>query len=319
MRKKEQTKFPVLILGGGPAGLGLAIWLKRMGVEAAIIEKSNQIGGQLHEIDDEIIDYPGFLASNGQKINNEFLKQIEKLNLEIFLNQKISFIDSNQQKIATRDFVICYQFLVIATGQHLRWLETLKPYPDFCFFRSSLLLKTNPANQSSIVFIGGGDNAFTEALNLAKYDYSITIFHRRETFRARQELIKKAKEKSNIQIFTPYVLSDVLKNQNELKLTFQNQKNGTQKTINTSFVFLCLGRKPNSSLGLENLLCNNQGYILVDQKFETSLKNIYAIGEVNAPVKPSLADCAGQAANLAQILLEKIQNTEETSCSTDPT
>lgn len=116
----------VLIIGGGPAGISAAIWCKRLGIDCLLLEEQSQLGGQLFNIFNEIIDYPGMRTKNGIEMQREMVKHFVEMDCLYAVNTKVLFIDERSKTVKVKkqakEQEICYTYLILATGSSQRKL-----------------------------------------------------------------------------------------------------------------------------------------------------------------------------------------------------
>ena len=248
-------KYKVVIVGAGIAGMSAAINLKRAGITPLIIE-NNAPGGTLNYIPN-IENYPGFESISGPDI------KIKSAN--------ISDIDLDK-KIINND--IEFEYLIIATGRKSRLLglenekELLGRGISTCALCDGMFYK-----DKDVIVVGGGNSALTESLYLSNICKKVTIIIRRDNFTGDKYLIDRIGNKKNIKVINnSNIISYNVKNNILVSVTLDNKKR-----VKTNGVFLALGGIPNSKLF--NVEKEND-YILVNNKYETNIPYVYAIGDV---------------------------------------
>ena len=124
-----------------------------------------------------------------------------------------------------------------------------------------------------VIVVGGGNTALTEALYLSSLCKKVTIVHRRDSFTSFKYLIDRVSNTKNIDfLFNSTLTSYNIDDKKMLKSVCINDKE-----ITTDGVFLAIGSTPNGELFDVN---KENGYIIVDSKYNTSVNNVYAIGDV---------------------------------------
>ena len=253
-------KYKVVIVGAGIAGMSAAINLKRAGITPLIIE-NNAPGGTLNYISN-IENYPGFESISGPDLAMNIYNQVNNLDIKI-KSANISDIDLDK-KIINND--IEFEYLIIATGRKSRLLglenekELLGRGISTCALCDGMFYK-----DKDVIVVGGGNSALTESLYLSNICKKVTIIIRRDNFTGDKYLIDRVSNKKNI-------ISYNVKNNILVSVTLDNKKR-----VKTNGVFLAIGGIPNSKLF--NVEKEND-YILVNNKYETNIPYVYAIGDV---------------------------------------
>lgn len=261
-------KYKVVIIGSGIAGMSAALNLKRGGIEPLIIE-NNAPGGTLNYIPN-VENYPGYIEIAGPDLAMNIYNQINKLNIKIkFMNIKNI---SLEEKIIDNE--IKFDYLIIATGRKSKLLgidkekELLGKGISTCALCDGMFYK-----DKEVIVLGGGNSALTESLYLSNICKKVTIIIRRNTFTGDNYLVEKVNNTKNIKVINnSNIISYNTKEDKIVSVTLDSNKK-----IKTSAVFLALGGIPNSELFNVN---KDNNYIIVNDKYETNIPYIYAIGDV---------------------------------------
>ncbi|NRD77766.1 NAD(P)/FAD-dependent oxidoreductase [Bacillus sp. BRMEA1] len=297
----------VMIVGGGPAGISAAIWCKRLGIDHLLLEKKNELGGQLAKIQNEIIDYPGLYAENGQAMQMVLTKHAAKLNCNCKLNATVLKIDEAQKTVTFEQDgkleVIHFRYLVLASGAGQRRLEVpgeremLQRGEDYSATTDGQLFKNKTA-----AVVGGGDRAFEGAILLADAGVNVFLIHRTQSFKARSEFITLANQKSNIKILTDTKVTAINGDHRVTSITLVKD-DGESSCLMVDAVFVRIGIKRNYELVEGKVAIDPQGLIVTDQTGKTSNSSIFAVGDVctDSPLS-SIAASVGQGATAAKFL-----------------
>lgn len=261
-------KYKVVIVGAGIAGMSAAINLKRGGIEPLIIE-NNIPGGTLNYIPN-IENYPGYENISGPDLATKIYNQINNLNIKI-KSMNINNIDLNKKIINN---TIEFDYLIISTGRKNKTLnlenekELLGKGISTCALCDGIFYKNK-----EVIVVGGGDSALTESLYLSNICKKVTIIIRKDKFTGNKYLIDKVNNTKNIKtINKSNIISYNIKNNSLISVTLDNNKK-----IKTNGIFLALGGIPNSELF--NVEKDNN-YIIVNDKYQTNIPYVYAIGDV---------------------------------------
>jgi len=265
------TEYDVVIIGSGISGMTAAIYLKRAGLKTLIIE-NNAPGGQLTKSFD-IENYPGFLKINSMDLSMNIYEQVNNLEVE-YLFEEIKDIDLEKKEITTTNTKIKSKYIIIATGRRERKLnleneeKLIGKGISFCAHCDGNFYK-----EKDVIVVGGSNTAVTDALYLANICNSVTIIYRNEELRAEQILIDRLNNHSNVKvIYNTNIEKYNIEDDKLVSVTLDNKE-----TITCNGIFLAIGFLPNSELF--NVEKEN-GYIIVNDKFQTNISNVYACGDI---------------------------------------
>ena len=283
----------VVIIGCGIAGMTAAIYLKRGGIEPLIIE-SNAPGGKLGIIPN-IENYPGYENISGPDLAMHIYNQVNNLNIKcIFKN--IKKVDLDKKII---DNEIKFEYLIIATGRRPKLLnlanedKMLGKGISTCALCDGTFYKGK-----NVIVVGGATSALTESLYLSTICHKVTIILRRKHFTGEKYLIEKVLKTKNIKvIYNSNITNYNIKNNKLESVTLDSNKK-----IKADGIFLALGGIPNSDLfDLEK----ESDYIITDNKYETSIKNVFAVGDVIKKDYYQLINAASEGMVAASSIIER--------------
>ncbi len=296
----------IVILGGGPAGMSALIWCHSVGLRGLILERSAKLGGQLHLMYHRMTDYPGLLAGTGEDVAQKFEDHVKQLHLQYRLNQSIDEVDLKAMRVRVTGDWLTSRALIIATGARKRRLGI----PGEDLFDGSGVSFTATRDHPlfagrHVVVVGGGDSAFENALILARVCPSVTLIHRSEVFRAREQWIKEVLAHPHISIMTNLEVKAIEGGAAPTSVVVENRLTGERQSIPTQGVFVRLGMSPNTELFSSQLVLDEAGHIVVDRRQETSIESVYAAGDVCGPVLRSVATAVGQGALAVKAIADK--------------
>lgn len=296
----------VVIIGSGPAGYTAAIYLGRAGYRPLVIAGALTPGGQLVNTT-EVENFPGFPDGIlGPDLMDNMRKQAEKFGAEIIWDDVISVtVDvESDTKTVTLDQGDIYQTMavVVATGSQYRKLgvpgesEFSGKGVSYCATCDGFFFRDKP-----IVVIGGGDSAFEEADFLSRFGSSVTLIHRRDSFRASQIMVERAKNNPKIDFVLNSVIEEINGNDNGVNsISIRNLKNESVEVISANGVFVAIGHTPATTF-LDGVVDRDEaGYIRVEgASTRTSTPGIFAAGDCVDSVYRQAISAAGMGCRAA--------------------
>ena len=268
--------YDAIIIGAGIAGVSAAIYLKRADLDIIVIDKG-EVGGLLNTIN-AIDNYPAYAHIDGPDLALKLAKQVEKLKIEI-VREEVKELKNLKEykKVITNDDVYLAENVIIATGRSQKTLGLDKEIELLGKGVSTCALSdANDFAGEDIAVVGGGNSALQEALYMSKIVNKIYIIHRRDTFNAEEVLVDKIKRKRNIEIIYNNGVKKLKSTSNHLSGIVLNDG----KELDVKGLFLYVGFTPKTKF-IEKLdITNEQGYIVTDKNFMTSIDGIYAAGDI---------------------------------------
>jgi thioredoxin reductase (NADPH) len=275
----------VVIIGSGPAGYTAAIYTARALLKPLLITGDNK-GGQLMMTTD-VENYPGFIHGiSGSFMMNNLYEQAKRFGTN-FIEDNVESIDTEvyPYKIKTKEKEIYTNSIIIATGASSIWLNA----------ENEEYLKSNGVStcatcdgafykDENVIVVGGGDSAMEEALFLTRYAKSVTIVHRRETFKASKIMLEKARNNPKIYWKLNYVVSKWIINDNKelCSVLIKNTQDSSLEFLNCTGGFIAIGHNPNTKFLKNKLKTNNEGFIINQENMMTSVPGIFSCGDVCA-------------------------------------
>lgn len=283
MKEKDEIKGEkVIIIGGGPAGLTAAIYLARAGLDTSVLI-GPEPGGRITTTS-SLENYPGFPESvGGFEYIQKVLKQAEQFGAKLKYEtvEKVNFEEKPYQVVtATNNYKSSR--IIIATGSLAKKLG-LEKEKDFVGKGISYCATCDGAlfKNKKVAVVGGGNVALEEANFLTRFASKVYLIHRRDEFRGVKILQDRVFNNSDIEILWNSEVRKILgKNQVEGLLIENKEKQVKEKIKDIRGLFIAIGYKPKTELFRDYLELNDKGYIVTNNKQETSKEGIYAAGDV---------------------------------------
>lgn len=283
----NENIYDVTIIGGGPTGLFAGFYAGMRQAKTKIIEVLPSLGGQLSLLYPEklIYDVAGFPNVKAQDLINSLIKQIEPFNHTICLEEEVlSFSkENNLFEIKTNKEIHYSKTIIIAAGNGSFQPRRLNLEGNETFENKQLhyyIKDMSVFSGKNVTICGGGDSAVDWALMLEDIAKSVTLIHRRPTFRAHEHSVNKLFN-STINIKTPYVIDSLNESNGELSsVTINNPKEDINEDVLLDDLIVNYGFS--SSLGpIKKWPLDFKGSsILTKSNTETSIPGIFAIGDI---------------------------------------
>lgn len=274
-------EFDVAIIGGGPAGLGAAIYSGRAMLKTVLFDKFGT-GGQLNSYE-KIANYPGFFEDTPTyKLSESLLAHAQRFGAEIIYDEIISISDDEEWKIL-KGFADSYRVhaSIVATGVRYKNLgvegeEKLRgrgvSYCATCdgpFFVGK-----------DIVVVGGGDSALQEAQHLTQFGREVTIIHRRDEFRAYPDLREMVQKHPKIKYLMNSTVQSIEGKDFVEGIIIKNVVTGEVSKMKTNAVFIFVGLQPNTEFLSGYADLDDYGYVKTGEDMSTSKKGVFAAGDI---------------------------------------
>ncbi|MEO8648074.1 MAG: FAD-dependent oxidoreductase [Acidobacteriota bacterium] len=295
----------VIIVGGGPAGISSLVWCNDLRLNAVLLERRNELGGQLLHIHNQIDNYLGVPAPDGRSLRDKFISNIDPRLLRKVLTVEVKSIDFREKKVSFSDGgELPWRSLIIATGLRRRKLGA--PGEDEFIGRGILNSgagEKDSVTGRSVVVVGGGDAAMENAVMLSEVANRVTVVHRRDTFSARPSFVEAALARPNVDFLTNAKVTAIV-GTGRLEEIVVDLQDGSRRSIAAHFLLVRIGFSPNSELIQNQAAVDDSGYIIVDSKCMTDLSNVYAVGDVANPISPTISSATGMGATAAKAVLD---------------
>ena len=252
--------YDIIIIGMGISGITAGIYAKRSNKKILLIDKGT-VGGLLNNID-KVSNYPGLINIEGPEFAVILESQIKELNIPFTFEEVKSLdLDSKVKKVITDKNIYEAKKVILAMGRKPKFLgldnekDLLGKGLSTCAMCDAFFYK-----DKDIAVVGTGNSALEESLYLSNIVNHIYLINRRDGFRGEASLVEQVKNNSKIEIISSITLD-----------------NGT--SIDVSGVFIYVGYKPATEF-VPNIILDDEGYVKVNEKLETKINGVYAIGDI---------------------------------------
>ena len=273
--------YDAIIIGGGPGGLSAGIYAMRAAMKTVLIEKGAP-GGQM-AINKGIENYPGFIDINGFDLSEKFLQHAKWYGLEILQEEAIAVepgIEFHSVRLANGRTLNAYT-IILAPGGVSRTLgvpgevENLGRGVSYCATCDGFFFAGKP-----VAVVGGGDTALEEALYLAKIAGEVHLIHRRKEFRAGRILQLRISMDPKVKVISNSVVTNIISDGDGVSSIIVKNGQGVETELYVEGIFIFVGFSANSKLVPAGVKMSANGYVLTDEKCESSIAGIFAIGDL---------------------------------------
>jgi len=299
------NNYDVVIIGGGPAGLTAGLYASRDRLNSLLIEKG-LVGGQI--VNAELVEnYPAFPEGiSGFELGQLMYQQATKYGLETLFTEVTGIeLQEKQKVVKTAKGNFTTKALIIANGSERGKLgipgeeQFTGKGVSYCATCDATFFKELP-----IAVVGGGDDAITEALHLAKFTSKVTVIHRRDQLRATRTLQERAFAEPKIEFLWNTVVDEIEGEDLVKRIKLHQVKTGEKSTLELAGLFISTGSKPNTAYLKGILPLDSGGYIITSNKMETEIPGIFAAGDIRCNSGRQAITAAGDGATAA-IYVEK--------------
>ncbi len=302
----------VVMVGAGPASLAAAIYTTREDIDTVLYEKG-VIGG-LAAITYWIDNYPGFPKGvAGLDLAQGLQDQAERFGADIRLGDVTEIVDEGELKqLKTTDGDVWARAVLIATGSDYKKINVPgeKEYyghgVHYCATCEGAFYR-----DKHIVVVGGGNSAVQEAIFLTKFASRIDMLVRGDKLRASvilQHELEKHKDK--IQVHFNTSTDEIVGGEDKkvVKVIGTDKPTGKQVEFPTDGVFIFVGLKPNTEfLQTSSIELDEVGLVKTNVRLETTMKGVFAAGDVRSGANLQIASAAGEGATAALMLRQYLE------------
>lgn len=304
------------IIGGGPAGLAAGLYATRGGLKDVVLFELGMPGGQITG-SSEIENYPGVATiMDGLSFMQPWLEQCFRFGLKQESKKVVKVVKNKDQSFSIftdsgDEFKA--KAAILATGSEPR-KAGFKGENEF-FGKGVSTCATCDGffyKNKEVAVLGGGDTALEEAIYLTNIVSKVYLIHRREGFRAAPITVEKAKKNPKIEFVLNAVVDEVYGDNSGVTGVRVKFNDGETKELKVPGIFTFVGLNVRNSIikNDDKFICNTNevGQVKVDLKMQTSIKGLFAAGDIRQDAPKQVVSAAGDGAVAALSAMNYIEN-----------
>ena len=297
-------QYDVVIVGAGPAGMCAGMYAGRSMLKAVVLERGDP-GGEL--LNTELIeDYPGFETILGRELAQKFADHAAKFGAEFKNYVVIEGVRKREDgmfetRADSGDIYESPTVIITAGGTPIKLgvpgeVEYAGKGVSYCaicdgaFFRNQV-----------IAVVGGGDAATEEADFLTRYAEKVYLIHRRDELRSSKILQQRLFANPKIEVIWNTVVESIQGDAQGLveTLKLRHVQTNEQRDLAATGVFVFVGFRPNTGIIEGHVDHDDMGYLLTDPNMHTSIRGLFAAGDVRAQLTRQVTTAVGDATTAA--------------------
>ena len=304
------------IIGGGPTGLTAGMYATRGGLKDVVMFEKGLPGGQIIG-SSEIENYPGIAHEvTGMELMEPWPEQCMRFGMKHRM-EEVSRVskDGDIFKIALLGGeIVEAKSVLISTGSTPRRAGI--EGEDKLFGKGVSTCATCDGffyKGKEVAVLGGGDTALEEALYLANICSKVYIIHRRDTFRASPVTVEKVKNRENIELVLNSGVKEIIGDMMGVTGVTVVDKQSNERHLDVPGIFVFVGMNVNNQIlkqedGSELCDLDKNGNVIVDLKMRTSVKGLFAGGDIRIDAPKQVVSAAGDGAIVGIQAIEYIND-----------
>ncbi len=296
--------YDVIIIGGGPAGMAVALNTLRNGRTCLLLEKEN-FGGQM-ATSPKLENIPGIKAISGIEYSDKMFEQITDMGAEFELEEVESIVKEDERFIIKTNYNTYESWtVVLANGCHHRKMNL--PHEDdlvgkgvsYCAVCDGAFYKGQTTN-----IIGDANTALQYALLLANYCPDVNLFALFDHLFADQILIQRVLDNPNIHVRYNVSLQEFIGDEELKGLRFFDKKEEKEFVVDANNVFVAIGQIPCNEPFKDLVQLDNKGFVITNDNMETSCAGVYAVGDTRVKDIRQVVTALGDA-SIASVYINR--------------
>lgn len=265
--------YDVIIIGLGASGVSASIYAKRSGLNVCVVNYG--VPGGIISTSSIVENYPGIKSITGSDFAFNLFEHFNSLNIPLYNEEVINITDGDIKTVITTNNEYKAKKIIICSGRKPKKLDIKNE--DKYMGRGISYCATCDGNlykNKKVCVVGGGNSALESAIYLSNICEVVYVIVRKDKFIGSESLIKDVLNKDNVVVKFNSVIEEIVGNDVVEFIKIKGEE------IKLSGIFINIGYEPSIGIlkGLNLKMDNN--YIVVDKNMETSVKGIYAAGDI---------------------------------------
>lgn len=265
--------YDVIIIGLGASGVSASIYAKRSGLNVCVVNYG--VPGGIISTSSIVENYPGIKSISGSDFAFNLFEHFNSLNIPLYNEEVINITDGDIKTVITTNNEYKAKKIIICSGRKPKKLGIKNE--DKYMGRGISCCATCDGNlykNKKVCVVGGGNSALESAIYLSNICEVVYVIVRKDKFIGSESLIKDVLNKDNVVVKFNSVIEEIVGNDVVESIKIKDEE------IKLSGIFINIGYEPSIGIlkGLNLKMDNN--YIVVDKNMETSVKGIYAAGDI---------------------------------------
>ena len=306
--ERERIQVDVVVVGAGPGGLTAALYASRANLKTVILEKGMP-GGEINNTAD-VENYPAYPKISGPELANKFYETAMAFGAQHSTEnvQEIE-VDEQLKRVITSKIIYEAPVVILATGSYHRKLEVPGEEEmagqgvSYCAVCDGFFFRNK-----QVVVVGGGDSAVEEGIYLTQFAEKVTIIHRRDELRAQKILQDRAFSNEKIEFIWDTVVEEIQGQAGVSAVKLRNRQTGQESSLPCDGVFIYIGLLPNSDLVKGLGVCDEEGWVITNEKMETTVPGLFAVGDVRQTPLRQIATAVGDGSHAGHMAYQYIQS-----------
>jgi thioredoxin reductase (NADPH) len=303
----EEEHHDVVIVGGGPAGVGCALECFDIHLDTMLLEAHTSLGGQLAEIPHVIrnVVFAGF--ERGLGLQRSLEQSATVLGDSVRLGHPVTSADLEELWVEANGRRFHANALVIASGATRRQLSAAVDGAWGGDVTYQIERQPGRFEGRPVAVIGGGDSATLDALELAGMGSSVTLIHRSGQLTARRDIIENVRKEARIEDLPGWELEAVDGTDHLEGIAIVRPATGERRNLPVSGLVVKISHEPATGVFAGQVELDGQGAVVVDDELRTSRRGVFAAGDVTAGSYPRIATAVGRGVLAARSVLRHLE------------
>ncbi|MEV4788825.1 FAD-dependent oxidoreductase [Streptomyces tuirus] len=313
--------YDLVVIGGGPAGLGAAVYGASEGLRTVLVERS-ATGGQAGQ-SSRIENYLGFPDGvSGAQLTDRARRQAAKFGAEILTAREVTALEVNGAARIVRfsdGSAVAAHSVILATGVSYRQLEApgCEELTGCGLYYGSALTEAPSCQDQDVFIVGGANSAGQAAMYLSRAAKSVTLLVRGESLSPSMShyLVQQIEESPNIQVRARTVVESAHGDGHLERLTLRDVDGGQTEQVDAQWVFVFIGAAPLTGWLDGTVLRDGRGFILAGPDLsadgrppegweldrppyhlETNVPGVFVAGDARSESAKRVASAVGEGA-----------------------